>query len=182
MAACGSKGSEPGHERGHNAQRPANAGATPSARDDWGRPARTSFVPLGAGGRPPAESALLPESGRRADIRGRQKCQDRDITGLGAHRAGAATLAASSCNGRDQRTRMASNQYPLGQPDPYPQSSVEYVAASLTRRLMYGDCATPDRRQWQLSLLSIEAARPCTPRLICFRNWRMTTGDTDESV
>ena len=32
VAPCGSKGSEPGHERGHNAQRPANAEATPSAR------------------------------------------------------------------------------------------------------------------------------------------------------
>ena len=28
VAACGSKGSEPGHERGHNAQRPAGAGAS----------------------------------------------------------------------------------------------------------------------------------------------------------
>ena len=82
--------------------------------------------------------------------------------------AGAATLAASRCNGRDQPDAHASNQYSLGQLDPYPQSIVEYVAVSLTRRLMYGDCATPDRRQWQLSLLSI-GARPCTPRLICFR-------------
>ena len=80
--------------------------------------------------------------------------------------AGAATLAASRCNGRDQPDAHASNQYPLGQLDPYPQLIVEYVAVS--RRLMYGDCATPDRRQWQFSLLSI-GARPCTPRLICFR-------------
>ena len=33
-AACGSKGSEPGHKRGHNAQCPAGAGQAPSARDD----------------------------------------------------------------------------------------------------------------------------------------------------
>ena len=71
VAACGSKGSEPGHERGHNAQRPANAGATPLARDDWGRPARTSFVVRsepGAGRR--QRSAFAPESGHRADIGG----------------------------------------------------------------------------------------------------------------
>jgi hypothetical protein len=72
-AACGSRGSEPGHERGHNAQRPAGAEATPSARDDWGRPARTVCRALGAGGRPPAEARFAPESGRRADIRGRRK-------------------------------------------------------------------------------------------------------------
>ena len=35
VAAWGSKGSAPGHERGHNARRPANAGARSSARDDW---------------------------------------------------------------------------------------------------------------------------------------------------
>ena len=29
VAACGSKGSEPGHKRGHNAQCPANAGQNP---------------------------------------------------------------------------------------------------------------------------------------------------------
>jgi hypothetical protein len=34
VAACGSKGSEPGHKRGHNAQCPAGAGQAPSARDD----------------------------------------------------------------------------------------------------------------------------------------------------
>ena len=44
VAACGSKGSEPGHERGHNAQRPAGAEATPSARDDWGRPLRRPLL------------------------------------------------------------------------------------------------------------------------------------------
>ena len=61
VAACGSKGSEPGHERGHNAQRPANAGATPLARDDWGRLCPDEFCrALGAGGRPPAEVRFCP--------------------------------------------------------------------------------------------------------------------------
>src|SRR6476646_2741856 len=67
----------------------------------------------------------------------------RDITGLRAP-AGAATLAASRCNGRDQPDAHGSNQYPLGQLDPHSQSIVEYVAVSLTRRLMYGDCARPN--------------------------------------
>ena len=108
MAACGSKGSEPDHERGHNAQRPANAEATPLSRDDWGRPARTSFVVRSEpGARPPAEVRFArPRAAVERTSADAQKCQDRDITGLGAHRAGAATLAASRCNGRDQRTRM----------------------------------------------------------------------------
>ena len=125
-------------------------------------------------GRTQGMSALGLISRRVLGLPALRICAKKRHNRLAGTPAGAATLAASRRNGRYQPDAHASNQYRLGQLDPYPQSIVEYVAVSLKRRLRYGDCATPDRR-WQLSLLSI-GARPRSPRLIVFANWRMTTG------